>query len=158
MVSSHWSKQSAITDNPLLVLPGTDCRITAWWRRQSTTARWQLDKRAGRVALSEQASYEERNWWLLVLWNPTEIPWRKRTKGYICVKSVRERDTGKRIIFLTLLQKASPPLATSSHPSSVTTAQETPNTFKVRVKIPIPQEDQKLYKRVSPSWQNSSAF
>lgn len=80
---------------------------------------------------------------------PQRYPGEKGLKG-IYVKSVRERDTGKRIIFLMPLQKASPPLATSSHPSSVTTGQETPNTLKVRVKIPIAHEDQKLYKRVSP--------
>lgn len=158
MVSPHWSKQSAITHNPLLVLPGTDCRITAWWRRQSTPARWQLHKRAGRFALSEQASYGEGNWWLLVLWNPAEILWRKRTKVHICVRCVRKRDIGKRIIFLMPLQKASPPLAASSHPSLATTRQKTPNTLKGRVKIPIPQEDEKLYKRVSLPRQNSSAF
>lgn len=56
------------------------------------------------------------------------------------------------------LQKASPPLATSSHPSSVTAGQKTPNTSKVRVKTSNPQEEQKWHKRVPLPWQNSSAF
>lgn len=48
-------------------------------------------------------------------------------------------------------QKTSPPFASSSHPTSVTTRQKTPNTFAVRVKTSIPQRGSEVRLEGLPS-------